>query len=482
MSSRSRFAVAVLTAGLLAYPILASAPAEGAEPTLQINATSLSVGGTTAITGAGWPENTALRAELCGANAVDGDVDCAQNASVVFSPGPDGAVQGLLQVIAPPKPCPCLVRVTTVDWSKTIDFPVQVAGVGMAPVHSQAPPVQQPALKVISSSVSAEHSLGAFFGFSAPRTLNVVLQNVGTTNLDEPVLTAAFGKNAAHGQTIDTRGFHPTTIAPGARIAIRVPFHLGAFAVGGYQVAGDAGAAPAARVTFKTHTSQWPWGLFALCVIGIQIVLLAIRDRARRRLVPVDGRPREQETRVPEPSIKRAPVPEPVLPRVAAVAVAADSEPSLGRQADGPVLHLRRLRNSAAVVAAVRKFEDIARRSRESAPGVTANGHAVPSAAPVAAVKGDELALSGLAPIDEVSTFDTLAYWALDYRIRGMAKPSTIATEPNQRAAKPKAQNAKAGRPSAKTRQPAAKPKKPTAKARRESASPRQLAAARKVG
>src|SRR5262249_56950225 len=96
-----------------AIPASATIAAGGPEPELHLQTDVLTPGQSVAITGSGWPTGSTLQAVLCGANAVDGSTDCAQAAAATMSPGPNGVVDGVLRVLSPPQPCPCVVVVSS---------------------------------------------------------------------------------------------------------------------------------------------------------------------------------------------------------------------------------------------------------------------------------------------------------------------------------------------------------------------------------
>ena len=178
---RARLLVLLAAAVVAGTATPAGAPitASGAEPELHLQTDVLTPGQSVAITGSRWPSGSTLQAVLCGANTVNGSADCVQAAAVTMSPGPNGVVDGVLRVLPPPQPCPCVVVVSSLA-AKSITFPVQVVGMPTAPVRSASPQYQPQPLKV-HARVTGATSLGAAFGAPASRTLVLTVTNTGQT-------------------------------------------------------------------------------------------------------------------------------------------------------------------------------------------------------------------------------------------------------------------------------------------------------------
>jgi MYXO-CTERM domain-containing protein len=105
-------------------------------PILTVSGTVLDRGGSVTLNGSGWPAGSSLQASLCGADAVDGSVDCANTESVAFSPDASGLLTTSLPVVYPPKPCPCVLMVTSLaGYDKT--FPVDIVGDADAPASTR---------------------------------------------------------------------------------------------------------------------------------------------------------------------------------------------------------------------------------------------------------------------------------------------------------------------------------------------------------
>jgi hypothetical protein len=296
---RARLLV-VLTAAVFAgtaIPAGATIAASAAEPELHLQTDVLTPGQSVAITGSGWPVGSTIQAVLCGANAVDGSTDCAQAAAVTMSPGPHGVVDGVLRVLPPPQPCPCVVVVSSLAPAKTITFPVQVVGMPIAPVRPISPQYQPQPLTV-RARVTGASSLGSAFGAPASRTLVLTVTNTGQSSVPNPVVSARWGRKGNPDHLITPPAV--SALAPGQTRRIRIPFELDALSFGRYHVAGRV-TATSAPVRFQQETSTWPWGLFVVAVVLLLLLLRRLWKVLRRRIAARKARRRAATKIEPEP-------------------------------------------------------------------------------------------------------------------------------------------------------------------------------------
>jgi len=297
---RARRLVVLTAAAFLAataMPAGATIAAGGTEPELHLETDVLTPGRSVAITGSRWPTGTTLQAVLCGANAVNGSADCVQAAAVTMSPGPNGVVNGVLQVLPPPQPCPCVVVVSLLATAKSITLPVQVEGVPAAPVPP-ASTQHQPQPLTVRARVTGGNSLGSVFGAPASRTLVLTVTNTDQSPVPNPVVSAQWGRKRNVDQSISVPGVGP--LAPGESRRINIPFELDALSFGSYSVAGRVTGA-SAPVRFEEETSTWPWGLFVILLVVAQRLLLGLRNVLRRRLRAREARKRAATEPEPVP-------------------------------------------------------------------------------------------------------------------------------------------------------------------------------------
>ncbi len=262
----------VARAAVSAGPVRAAAP-----PTLSLSTSALVPGHEVTIVGTGWAAGTNLQFEVCGAAAVDGATDCAAASAVVASPGPDGSIQAQMAVLAPPRPCPCVVLVTSAYTTFTQRIPVTVTGVAVTPVR----PIPAAGPVAVTAWVTSDPSVASWFGAPAPRRLNLILVNEGSQTIEHPVVTARYRRGSGASDTIDTPALPP--IGPRQSRRIVLAFDLDVLAHGDVVVTGIVeGAGPPAP--FATRTSTQPFGLLVVAIVLVQLVLLAVRNRARARM------------------------------------------------------------------------------------------------------------------------------------------------------------------------------------------------------
>jgi hypothetical protein len=263
-----------------------SAGAAAPAPTLDVTTPRVSLGETVSIHGEHWPERTTLHAVLCGANAINGSVDCVEQAAITVAPGPTGVVDGSMPVIKPPEPCPCVVLVT--DLSSTFErrLPVTILGV---PTSAIDPEGSTPGRALqVDAHLRGGTSIASLFGVSTRRTLVVTLRNTGVVAVEAPVVSARTGRGAKPTELVGS------TIAddlpPGVTRTVELDVELDAPAVGRFTVAGEV-TGVGEPISFRTTASTWPWGWLLL----VQGVLLAGRNAVRRRITWSEARARRAE-------------------------------------------------------------------------------------------------------------------------------------------------------------------------------------------
>jgi hypothetical protein len=274
----------VAAVSFVAFPSHASAAAP--EPTLAVTTPRVKPGQTLSIHGEHWPERTTLHAVLCGANAIDGSVDCVEQAAMTVAPGPTGVVDGSMPVLAPPEPCPCVVLVT--DLASTFErrLPVTVLGVPTSAIDAEG---TDPGTALqVDARLTGGTTIGSLLGVSTRRTLVVTLRNTGAVSVDAPVVTARWGRGSKAGELVGSAA--AVDVSPGATRTVELEVGLDAPAIGSYTIAGDV-AGVGAPVTFRTTTTTWPWGW----LLVVQAVLLAGRNAIRRRITWSDARARRAE-------------------------------------------------------------------------------------------------------------------------------------------------------------------------------------------
>ena len=225
---------------------------------------------------------------ICGNGGLRGSPDCDQASvqSLQLPDTGDGVV--VLTVVAPPVPCPCVVRVARSDSSDVQTAPVDLPGLPVAPlVPGVAANLPSTTDLLVDATVvdAADQTLGARaaagVGGSSPRVLELTLHNTSDAPLSGLRVRGAVGRSAGTGSELT--GSTIASIAPRETAHVSVPLTLDAPAVGTYHVSGrvDGLGAP---LRFDATTTNRPWLLMVgvvLLVVGL--VLRAVRRRRRRR-------------------------------------------------------------------------------------------------------------------------------------------------------------------------------------------------------
>ncbi|MFC1414665.1 hypothetical protein ACEZCY_36330 [Streptacidiphilus sp. N1-12] len=277
----------VLALLLLTLPV-APARADG-RGTVAVAPGTAAPGATTTVTGSGWPAGTLLTVLLCGQNAVSGTDSCANTAERAVTTAPNGTFTVKLPVVAPPKPCPCVIRTTSVTGADlTVDTPFPVLGVAEVPI------VPTPAkLLALTAELDGGNGPMNWFGAPAHRVLRVLVANLGSTAVQNPVFRLGVWHSvfAPGWQDYQWTG----TIAPGVRQEIDVPVDLPFAAHGGYSI--ELAYAGRQLATRQAELPR-PWGvalfwalLYVVVPVGLFRTGLYLLDRRRPRAVPAEPGP-----------------------------------------------------------------------------------------------------------------------------------------------------------------------------------------------
>jgi hypothetical protein len=111
--------------------------------------------------------------------------------------------------------------------------------------------------------------------------------NTGDTVLHHPAVTLAWGRGSSPDGFIAPPDLGD--LAPGQTTVSRVPIPMHALSFGTYRVTIDADPAGGESASGFAETTIVPWGLIVMALVLLQLVLLSIRNRYRRRHLPVDA-------------------------------------------------------------------------------------------------------------------------------------------------------------------------------------------------
>lgn len=291
-------ALSVAFAGAASPGPGAATPATDGPPTVEVADQSfaddaIASGATFKVTGSGWEPNTLVQLEVCGAEARSGSSDCAVGQAQIVGTAADGTLRARLAVVVPPSPCPCVVRAFGQTNGQQATTPVIIPGAPEG--HPGDGDVVAPALRRVEVHevvLRGTDDLATWLGRPAKRTLVFEIENTGDVAVLEATVTLTRGDAA------NPTGFVPPVrldaLAVGERRTITVPIEFDALAYGDQAVRGTVNGL-SAPVTFRVTTSTHPWLLIGIpIVLLLQLVLVLIRNRLRRRLHPeplVDDEP-----------------------------------------------------------------------------------------------------------------------------------------------------------------------------------------------
>ncbi|GHG77220.1 neocarzinostatin apoprotein domain-containing protein [Streptomyces griseocarneus] len=276
-------ALAALLLALTAAAPEAAATAPPGAPTAAVDRREAPKGGTVTVTGGGWRPGTLLTLLLCGQNMIGGTNACANADGRAVTTGADGTFRRDLPVVAPPRPCPCVVHVATVTGdAAAADAPLAVTG------HPVAALPEQPGgerLGVLDAGLEGSSGLLTWFGAPAGRRLVVTVANLGPGPAKDPVFRVGLARGvlAPSWEERPWRG----TVAAGSRERVALDVELPAGAYGDYTVSLAYGGRTLVEQPWAVGR---PWGVTLFWILlGVVVPLavfragMAVVDRVRPR-------------------------------------------------------------------------------------------------------------------------------------------------------------------------------------------------------
>ncbi|MGW5850033.1 hypothetical protein ACWFQ8_19125 [Streptomyces sp. NPDC055254] len=289
---------ALLAAGLAVCAlILAPAPPAAADEGRAAAALSLqetAKGTEITVTGTGWRPKTMVMLLVCGQNMIGGTNSCANADGAAVPVADDGRFAAQLPVVAPPKPCPCVVNVTSVNGDRsTVALPLKITDHPVAELPAESGTARLAMLTGVR--LEGEDGVLTWFGAPPSRKFTVTVGNLGSAPVEDPVfqLGTAHGVFAPLWEEVRWKG----TIAPGGKAEIALDVALAAGAHGDYTLSLKYG---------ETVVATQPWGVDrpygVLLFRGLLLVVIpaavfrvgmAVVDRVRPRPAPAGGRHRD---------------------------------------------------------------------------------------------------------------------------------------------------------------------------------------------
>ncbi|MCX5382054.1 hypothetical protein [Streptomyces sp. NBC_00083] len=304
---------------LLVLPTAGPSYADDAGPAVTLSTAEAAKGADVTVTGSGWRPGALLMLLVCGQSdptrgVIGGTNSCSNADGQAVTTDAKGAFTKALPAAPPPKPCPCVVHVATVQGEPAlVDAELKITGHPVAPLPDQSGDGR---LAVLAEPrLDGSSSLLTWFGAPPARTLVFTVGNLGSAPVKDPVfqLGTAHGVFAPQWEDRQWKG----TIGPGQKAEIKLDFELSAGAHGDYQV-----SLQYAKKLLATE--PWgvdrPWGVtvfwILLCLVVPAAVFrigMAVVDRLRPREAQRARTPRHRggglaglTVRLPRPGRERA--------------------------------------------------------------------------------------------------------------------------------------------------------------------------------
>ncbi|MFD7629367.1 hypothetical protein ACFV7Q_25635 [Streptomyces sp. NPDC059851] len=293
-AARPAAAAALLLCLLAPAPRASAVPAAAAEgePAVALSLQEAAKGAGITVTGTGWRAKTLVMVLLCGQNMIGGTNSCANADGTAVPTGDDGRFTARLTVVAPPKPCPCIVNVTSVSADRaTVAAPLKITDHPVAELPAEP---GTPRLAMLSGvRLAGEDGVLTWFGAPPDRTFTVTVGNLGPAPVKDPVfqLGTAHGVFAPLWEEVRWKG----TIPPGGKAEVRLAVTLAAGAHGDYTVSlkyGDTVVATQPWRVSRPYGVLLFWALLLIVVpAGLFRAGMALVERFRPHPRPVGTAP-----------------------------------------------------------------------------------------------------------------------------------------------------------------------------------------------
>lgn len=257
----------------------ATGAASASSAEVHVSTKTATIGQLVQVTGTGWaPVGQIVQIELCGQNARNVSSDCDQANQYTAAIRAGGVFYGALITHLPPSPCPCVVLVANEGAFSGVRIPITVIGAPTAPIPPEESP---PASVAVSARVLGSLSVGSWFGGPKAVTLELRITNRSTASFGSPVVSVTVGRGRSPSEFVVAKSLGPLGV--GAKQVLRIPVILPAFTFGNYSVRAQVitGQGQFSKVV---ATSSYPWGLFVMAALVLQMMLLLVRNRVRARL------------------------------------------------------------------------------------------------------------------------------------------------------------------------------------------------------
>ncbi|WP_424213455.1 neocarzinostatin apoprotein domain-containing protein [Streptomyces sp. BI20] len=274
-----------LRAGLLAVPavlvllvlfgpgvLAGSAAPRAAEPPPKaaLSLPEVAKGTDVTVSGSGWKAGSLVMLLLCGQNMIGGTNACANAEGNAVVVGGDGTFRAPLPVGAPPKPCPCVVNVSSVNGGQEgLSLPLRITNHPTAPLPAEG---GTPRLAVLTGlRLEGEDGVLTWFGAPPERRVVITVGNLGTGAVRDPVFQVGVGDGvlAPTWEEQEWKG----EIKPGGKAEVVLKVELGAGAHGDHEVSVKYGDTVLAGQPWRVDR---PYGVLLFWVLLFLVVPTAL--------------------------------------------------------------------------------------------------------------------------------------------------------------------------------------------------------------
>lgn len=228
------------------------------------------------VVGANWEPHASLQVVTCGDLAIGGSSTCDLAATYTMIADDKGAFSTVVKLGKPPKPCPCVLHVSTTDSTAAVDIPVVVTG------HPTAtPPTPDvsalPAISVASAQLVGWGPWLSLFGTGPVRDLVLTVHNNSDAEITNPQLVVRSGTPDEPGDVLLTAQIQ--SLPPHAATVVTQSVTLPAGVGGPRSVFGTINS----QAQFTAETTSYAWGFYVLDVLLLLLLVWVIVRRVRHR-------------------------------------------------------------------------------------------------------------------------------------------------------------------------------------------------------
>lgn len=283
-AGRAGLSVGLVVCALALFPAAPAAADEGPKPAVALSLKEAAKGTEIAVTGTGWRAKTMVMLLVCGQNMIGGTNSCANADGVAVSVADDGHFSARLPVVAPPKSCPCVVNVTSVNGDQsTVGVPLKITDHPVADLPAEGGTARLALLTGVR--LKGEDGVLTWFGAPPGRKFTVTVGNLGSAAVKDPVfqLGTAHGVFAPTWEEVRWKG----TVPPGGKAEVSLDATLPAGAHGDYTLSlkyGETVLATQPWGVARPYGVLLFWGLLLLVIpAGIFRIGMAVVDKVRPR-------------------------------------------------------------------------------------------------------------------------------------------------------------------------------------------------------